>query len=343
MLSNDLVGMHCLHLDMGYEAFHKNDFLTALTEFDMALAIEERPMARWDRALTLLALGRWREGFQDWRTNWQIHRAELTPLGTKLYFDQHRPRWRGELGARVIILAEAGFGDQLQMLRFVSLARERADIKLDLPAPMQRLGKQLAPLAVDGDECDFVCPMFDMMPALGIDHIPPPPYLKADPFPRTGLAARWWRRPVIGICWSTKFEGDTEHPSARRPIPLDEFLARLNPPSDCELVSLQTQERKEAMDRGINAPNYSDFADVAATVLQCDAICSIDSAAVHCAAACGHPACNVLLPFASTWRWQSGSSQSAHSAWYPAVNLCKQSAPGDWPSAFANVRLCPDA
>ena len=183
---------------------------------------------------------------------------------------------------------------------------------------------------------------FDLMPALGVDHIPPPPYLR--PLSQLRVRSRKRRDKLsIGICWSTKFEGDTEHPHARRAIPLDEFMARLKRPSDCELVSLQTQERKEAMDRGIYAPNYSDFADVAAVAIQCDAIVAIDSAAIHVAGACGHPVANVLLPFAATWRWLSGSSESAHSAWYPAIRLCKQSSPGDWASAFAKVKLCPAA
>ena len=196
-ISAEAVDWHCIHLDQGYEAFHRNDFETALVEFDMALALDERPMARWDRALTLLSLGRWREGFKDWRTNWQINRSELTERGTRVYFDHHRPRWKGEPGARVMILGEAGFGDQLQMLRFVPLARERADVTLDLPWPMQRLGMQLAPLA-SNDECDFVCPMFDLMPALGIDDIPLPPYLR--PLSTLSISRRDKRRRAIGIC-----------------------------------------------------------------------------------------------------------------------------------------------
>jgi len=335
MLSADAVDWHCIHLDQGYAAFHANDFETALVEFDMALALEERPMARWDRALTLLALGRWREGFGDWRTNWQIYRAEITERGKRLYFDQHRPIWKGERDARVMVLGEAGFGDQIQMLRFVPLARELAEIRLDLPEPMRELGKQVAPLALD-DECDFVCPMFDLMPALGIDDIPPPPYLRA---PSDGRWSGFTKRRKIGICWSTKIEGETEHPNARRPIPLDQFLALLNAPPDCELWSLQTQERKEAMQRDIHAPRYQDFADVACVAVQCDAVVSIDSAALHVAGAICHPNCFAILPYAATWRWLDRSAQSARSAWYPAIALCKQDAPGDWASAFAKVTL----
>jgi hypothetical protein len=335
-VSVDLVDWHCIHLDQGYEAFHRNDFETALVEFDMALAIDERPMARWDRANVLLALGRWREGFKDWRTNWQLFNAEITERGRRLYFDQHRPRWKGEPGARVTILGEAGFGDMIQMLRFVPLARERADIELDLPPPMWAFGRQLAPLAID-DECDCICPMFDLMPALGIDDIPPPPYLAA---PIGGNWSGFTKRRKIGICWSTKMdESVSGHPNARRPIPLDQFLALLNPPPDCELWSLQTQERKEAMAKGIHAPRYQDFADVAAVAIQCDTIVSIDSAALHVAGAIAHRNVFGILPFAATWRWLGRSAESAETPWYPGIKLCKQTSPGDWASAFAKVKL----
>jgi len=328
MLSNDLVDWHCIHLDQGYAAFHENDFHTALVEFDMALAIDDRPMARWDRALTLLAMGRYAEGFREWRTNWQIYRAEITERGQRLYFDEHRPVWKGEPG-RVLVLGEAGFGDQVQMLRFVS-----PSMVLDMPKPMQRLAAQVAPLA-ESDDCDFVCPMFDIPAVLRVtpETIPSPPYLKPDP----ALILEWANRignggrRRIGIAWSTKFEETYEHPNARRAVPLDQFLSLLNAPPDSELYSLQTQEAGFAITRGVRVFEFADFADVAALASLMDVVVAIDSAQLHVAGAIGHPLVFGLLPYSPTWRWLDP-------CWYPELKQCRCDAPGDWASAFAKVK-----
>ena len=331
--STDLVDWHCIHLDQGYAAFHQNDFETALSEFEMALAIDDRPMAQWDRALTLLALGHYVEGFRGWRFNWQLYNAEITPRAKQWYFFERRPLWKGEPGKRVTILGEAGFGDQIQMLRFVPLAQQLAPILLDMPEPMQRLAMQIAPLADDNDgEC--ICPMFDLPVLLHTTPatIPPPPYLRPD----VALTAQWANRigkggrRRIGIAWSTKLDERNEHPHARRGIPLEQFLELL--PLEGELYSLQMQEREKATGHGIRADAFEDFADVAALISHMDSIVSIDTAALHVAGAIGHPSISALLPYAPTWRWLNGCP------WYPKLNLCRQQSPGDWPSAFSQVR-----
>jgi len=50
---------------------------------------------------------------------------------------------------------------------------------------------------------------------------------------------------------------------------------------------------------------------------------------VHLAGAIEHPRVTLLLSHWSSWRWL------AH--WYPTVKLCRQSTPGDWASALAQI------
>jgi len=192
---------------------------------------------------------------------------------------------------------------------------------------------QIAPLANDNDG-EVICPMFDLPVILRAtpDTLPPPPYIRPDEV----QIAHWTNRVGndgrrrIGIAWSTKFDETTEHPNARRAIPLDQFLGLLNAPPDCELWSLQTQECKEAMTSGIHAPHYQDFADVVAIVSLMDAIVSIDTAALHIAGAIGHSNVYALLPYAATWRW-------VRNDWYPRLKRCQQTSPGNWPSAFQQL------
>jgi hypothetical protein len=301
----------------------------------MALQMGETPYGRFDRALTLLALGRYPEGFADYRTCWQIYRNELTERGKYLYFYDRHPLWKGEPGVPVTILHEAGYGDGIQMLRYVPAVKALASsVQLEMPAPLKRLASQLAPVLETDDVDGFVIPWFDLMTILKqtTGTIPPPPYLRPD----EALTARWANRignggrRRVGICWSTKFDGNTEPLPARRPIALDQFLELLDA-RDCDLYSLQTQDREEAKAHGVHTLEIEDFADVAAIISCMHKIVTIDTAVAHLVGAIGHLNANILLPFACTWRW-------LHGDWYPQTNLCKQVSPGDWESAFRQIK-----
>jgi len=316
------------HIYTGVDCFFRNDFESALVEFEQSLALEENPYARWNRALTLLSLGRY-EGFRDWGVSRQIFRSQLSEDGQ--WLRRSLKPWCGEREP-VVILADAGFGDWIQLARFIPMIREIAGrVVLELPAPLARLGRQLAPIELD-ETIKYAAPMFDAVGFQGPTPatVPPPPYLTVDPI----LRGKWTRRignggrRRIGIAWSVKLGSEHEHPSAKREIPLDQFLELL--PFDGELYSLQTQAREEANARGVHAFELQDFADVAAIASLMDTIVSIDTAALHLAGAIGHLNVNALLPYAATWRWLHGN-------WYPRMRLCRCETPGDWPSAFAQI------
>jgi len=322
-----------LHIYTGVDCFHRNDFESALVEFEMSLALDENPYARFNRANALLALGRYEEGFRDWNVCRQIYRCELGERAKRWYFAERRPIWRGEPDVPVIIVHEHGFGDAIQLMRFVPAVKALAQsVVLDVPKPLERLAAQLALLADDDSE-GYLAPWFDMVALQGPTPatIPPPPYLKPDP----ALILEWANRignggrRRVGVAWSVKLTSDHEHPNAKREIPFEQFLELL--PFDGELYSLQIQDRERARAYGLHAPAFDDFADVAALASLMDAVVSVDTACLHLAGAIGHPNVYGLLPYAATWRWLNGN------VWYPNMKLCKQTTPGDWPSAFAQI------
>jgi hypothetical protein len=321
---------HAFHIEQGVEYFYRNDFHTALVEFDQALQIRDSAMARFDRALALLALGRYGEGFREYPAVRGLHREELTERGQRLR--ERLPAWQGEPDVPIVILHEAGFGDAVQMMRLVPLVRQKARpyyVAIETPDPLRRLAAQLAPIADDyanGMWCTWfgLAAILDLTPAA----VPAPPYLRAEPERMVPIVGNGGRRK-IGIAWSTKFDGASEHPAARRPIPLEQFLELLDAPG-CSFFSLQTQERDEARRLGVFTPELKDFADVAALAACMDAIVSIDTAALHVAGAIGHRNVFAILPWAPTWRWLLGD-------WYPQIKQCRAQAPGDWASAFAQI------
>ena len=319
------------HIYTGVNCFMQNDFESALVEFDQSLALEENPYARWNRALALLSLGRY-EGFRDWGVSRQIFRSQLSETGQ--WMQRTLRPWRGE-PEPVALLADAGYGDWIQLARFIPEIREIAGrVVLELPAPLARFGQQLGPIEAD-ETIAYCAPMFDAVAALDPtpETVPPPPYLAPDP----ELRKHWSRRVLngrgrlrIGIAWSVKLGSEHEHPNAKREIELDRLLAAL--PPNAAIYSLQTQERHEARARRVHSFELSDFADVAAVASLMDAVVSIDTAALHVAGAISHPNAYALLPFAATWRWLAGN-------WYPSMKLCRCDAPGDWDSALAKVKL----
>jgi len=323
------------HIYQAVEAFYQNDFEGALVEYDMSIAIKDSAHARLGRAVTLLSMGRYPEGFADYPWRWKVFRDEMTPRGRRMY--DAMPRWDGSPGKRVIILHEAGYGDTLQLLRYVPIVRDVSDsVVLEMPGPLQRIASQLAPMATDDSE-GHVATTFELMSILRqtTATIPPPPYLQPDPALRDEWSCRVTNggRRRVGIAWSTKLGDNNEHYNQRRGIDLKRFVKMFGGDRrDVTLYSLQTQERALADYYGVINFPLEDFADVAALASVMDAVVTIDTAAAHVVGAMEHPRANVLLPVAATWRWLCGNP------WYPNMNLCQQTFPGDWESAFAQAR-----
>lgn len=313
---------HALHIEQGMEYFYRNDFHTALVEFDQALQLRESRIARIDRAYALLALGRYREGWHDLITRHQFgNEAAFTENGRRLR--RKLPQWDGKTDQRVVLLHEAGYGDSIMFLRMAQLLD--VSFVFDAPLPLQRLFEPAVPIGNDGDAWFS---LFDL-PAL-FDDIPSPPYLAPDP----ALVAKWRGKignggaKHIGIAWSsnTSHVGEIE----ARSIQLPRFLDLL--PFDGVLHALQNHDLEIATSCGVQTPDLADFADVAALAACMDVIVSIDTAALHVAGAIDHPRIYAMLPYTATWRWHAGNR------WYPNMKLCQTQAPNDWASAFMSLK-----
>jgi hypothetical protein len=316
---------HALHIEQGQHYFVRNDFHTALVEFEQALQLKETAMARYNRAHALLAMGNYAEAWPDYAARYALFKDTLafTPAGHKLR--QRVPIWRGQHARRIALLSEGGFGDTIMLLRFVPLCEH---VVMEVPSCLKTLAGQVGPL-YDGD-ADYWCSMFDL-PGIFDPHIPAPPYLTPDP----ALASKWEAKISngdalrIGIVWSSNTSHFGEHDLQTRSLELAEFLILL--PMEGSLYSLQQHDRLEAERHGVHTPDLKDFNDVAALASLMDVIVSVDTAALHVAGAIGHPTVFAILPWASTWRWQD-------KRWYPHMNLCKAIEPNDWASAFAQIR-----
>jgi len=311
--------------------FDRREFDLALANLDLALTIRESPHARWNRSQVLLSMGRYPEGFADYEARWKLF--GVNPLIKTVW--ETVPRWHGEPleGKRVAFLFEGGYGDGLMMLRYVrTLKAMGATVTQVMPTALHRVAGQLAPLAMsDSVKADYCMALYDPPTVLKqtIVDIPNSSYIGWSMEARLDWGKIVSDRPKIGIAWSTSTPPNPRE--YQRTLPLRQFIDLLNAPKEFRLVSLQAHDRDMAEDCGVIAPHYRDFADVIAVVGTMDLIVSIDTAALHAAAATGHRHVHAVLPWLHCWRWHHAKS------WYPAIHICRQETPGDWASAFAKV------
>lgn len=301
----------------------------ALAAFSAAVALlPASPRAHFYKGFMLLLLGRWDEGWSDYA--W---RARLEPQPAL-----PGPAWEGgALGGRTLLLeAEQGLGDTLQMLRYVPLVVARGGrVALAVQAPLRRLLDGLpdvARLYGPGDflEYDvratlFALPgIFGTMPAT----VPPPVAPRAipldSPVARTVRAAPGRK---IGLAWA----GNPRHPNDRnRSCPLAELWPVLDVPGCCFFSLQQGTASGEAAAFGGRivalGPALADMADTAAAIAALDLVITVDTAVAHLAGTMGRP-CWLMLPAACDWRWLLARGDTP---WYPRMTLFRQGRSGAW-------------
>jgi tetratricopeptide (TPR) repeat protein len=318
----------------------------ALMSATRALAIKpDLAHARFVEAVARLSLGDFGAGWRAYEARWQVGWLASQRR------DFSAPLWLGEeslAGKTILLHAEQGLGDTIQLARYAPLLAARAaTIVLEVQPELVRLLSAMpgvtsvvarkAPLP----GYDFHCPLLSLPLACGttLETIPADtPYLA----PGEGDAAAWRARlprgrPLVGLVWSGERSHDNDLNRSMR-------LATLAPVLDLPgigFVSLQHEVRDE--DSGLLRSRgdvsaigaaFKDFADTAAAIAALDAVIAVDTAVAHLAGAMGKPLF-LLLPFAADFRWLRGR---ADSPWYPSARLFRQPRFGDWDGAVNALR-----
>ena len=274
--------------------------------------------AHWNRSLLWLARGDFEQGWPEYEWRW------TQPGFTKRH--EEFPLWNGsELNGRTILLhAEQGLGDTLQMIRFIPLVVQRGcNVIVECQPPLVRLLSGMP-------EIDRIVPQGSPLPAFDVqapllslpgifrtsqNTIPAMvPYLQPDP-----ALVDQWRRELqkisdvksadvghrtsdiervfkIGIAWqgNPAFAGDRQ-----RSIPL-EFFAALAQLEGVRIFGLQkgsgtdqlknVQTKFAVHDLGSRLDkNGAAFVDTAAVMMSLHLVITADTAIAHLAGALGVP------------------------------------------------------
>ncbi len=340
----DLIPAHSF-LGLLYQS--RGEIQRAIRVFDQGLVLDPaHAHIRFNRALSLLKLARFDEGWIEYEWRWKaaaVPRPEI-PL----------PRWDGSSleGRSILIHTEQGFGDTFQFIRFLPrLQQLGATVWLAVQKPLSLLLREIdgvdhwmpvdepAPIAFD-----LYSPLLSLPAVLQLNHPDQfrasTPYLHAEPDRIEKWRDRIGNLPgrKIGIGWqgSPTFKGDVW-----RSIPLSLFSA-LAEVDDVTLVSLQKHDGLTQLgesDAAFPLTRFDDldqdgaFLDTIAVIQHLDLVVTSDTALAHLAGAAGVPVW-CLISTACDWRWMT---QRGDTVWYDSMRLFRQQKLGEWEPVFAEV------
>jgi Flp pilus assembly protein TadD len=348
---------HEAHDNLGANLARQGKWDEALAAYDQALRLDPHyPEARRNRGLAWLTCGDFERGWPEyeWRLSCKRH-VGYNPSG---------PRWTGEdlRGKTILLHSEQGFGDTIQIIRFVTDVRKRGagQVIVICQESLVRLIARFPGIDVLKEERSPV-PPFDVHASLWslpgilgttLANLPAPrAYLSADEgtiaFWRTTLGRALGQYDMdhslkIGIVW----QGNPKHRQDRfRSFRLRELEPLAKVPC-VRLISLQKEhglDQIRALDGRFSVTELTsqtgesedqrDFLDTAAIISQLDLVVTADSAVAHLAGSLGVPVW-VALQSVAEWRWMLDREDSP---WYPSMRLFRQTSAGDWPGVFARM------
>ena len=310
--------------------------------------LASRPDAQgYSYALCLLALGDYEQGLRQFERRYDTddaHRYINSGLSSK-------PRWQGEslAGVRLMLSAEQGLGDTIQMARYLPMLQTLGAQRVCLETQPETLTL----LQYNFPEIPMVERRWESPPALDFDlwtGLMSLPHLigswgKTTPS-RSGYLkvppenAQYWkerverlsptRKPRIGLAWS----GQPAHRAdRRRSIPF-ELMMRHARSLPVIFFALQTHAPEVLP---VNVMNVSEemitLADTAALIEQMDLVITVDTSVVHIAGALGK-ATWLLLPKRYEWRW---GLEGEENDWYDSVKVIRQTEHANWAALLQDV------
>ena len=330
------------HASLGFLLTSRGQIGPALEACQRAIDLKpDFALAHWNQGVAHLLGGQMQEGWlkYEWRKR-RFPASFSAPPG---------PEWDGAPleGKTILVLAEQGFGDTIQLCRYLPVLVEGgAQVLLECSPVLQPVlrclpGVRLLPphhlaTATRRPPYDVWIDQMSLPRLFGttLERIPAPAgYLQADRARSAVWEARLPRGLRVGLVWA----GNPEHSNDRRRSICTGALAPLIAARAESLVSLQVGRTAGEITRlfGIanNAAALTDFGETAAAIARMDLVITVDTAVAHLSAALGVPTW-IMLPHAPDWRWLLDRSDSP---WYGSVRLFRQDHPGDWTAVIARV------
>lgn len=331
--TNALANLAKLYNDMG--EYHK-----AINCCDRALKIKSNlPEAHYNRGISLLAQGEWKEGWQGYEYNLGQYEGRKERVFGAI------PRWTGVEGLTLIAYGEQGIGDEISFASMIPDLMRKNKVIIECDGRLKGLFKRSFGCEVHGTRYKkggISWPSkyeIDATVAGGSlggfyrnapEDFPGTPYLTADPERRIqwrALLDSLGDKLKVGIAWTG---GIKRTMSTKRSLDLEELLPVLR--QDAAFINLQYKDSVEVealeVAHGIkihtwpHATQTKDYDDTAALVAELDLIVTVQQTAVHIGGALGVPTW-AMIPKTPLWRYGlTGTTMP----WYKSVKLYRQRA-----------------
>lgn len=309
--------------------------------YERAVALRPwKSNSRFSFGTFLLSQGDFERGWGEYE-----HFRNIPPFDLNNKPALNRPLWDGRvIDKTLLIYAEQGQGDTIQLARYLPWAAARASRLLLACRPSLHTLFSRLPI---GCEChsqddlpkhDCWAAMFSLPRLLGatLTTIPGVPYLSAT----QSLIDKWTTRLgkgyKVGLVWAgAPYQVNDEN----RSMKLD-LLAPLFHVEGARFFSLQVGERAQDIEKlGLMSqivdlsPGIHDFHDTAAIINALDLIVTVDTSVAHLAGALAARVW-LMLYHKSEWRWLY---EREDSPWYPTMRIFRQPRPNDWEAVVAEV------
>jgi len=296
--------------------------------FEQALERDPKdPENLWQRFYIRALVGDFPDAWSDYECRFSLPKRNTPDPGF------NKPRWQGEeyQDKSLLLHAEQGFGDTLQMIRYIPKVSERVGhILMWVPPSLASLVEGLSQIDAvvtnkpDADKFDIHLPLMSL-PGVFNDSLETIPNIS--PYIPTEERSHTKEIKKIGVCWA----GSRNQPLDRRSVPIDSFQS-LFKKNQFELHSLQLSEVIPSclQDRSSEMTNFRATVKV---IEELDLVITVDTSIAHLAGAMGKPVW-ILLSFAPDWRWgYKGNS----SPWYPSARLFRQNYGESWKGVISRL------
>ncbi len=317
----------------------------ALDYIEKAIALDpDYVEAYWNHSVMSLMKG-------DYATGWREHdyRLRLKEFPKRPF---NKPAWQGEplQGKRILVLAEQGFGDTLQFVRYLRLVKAQGGtVIFECQKELKTLLANCPYIdaVVTQGTAEFLKSGFDVyvyllsLPGIFKTERDSIPEIQQDVVVTKSVREKWRLRlsgyegRKIGIVWACHSASPTCNV---RTVGWDGFQPLFGVAGNT-FFSLQKGNAALSADTTLPenlvdlAPEIGDFQDTAAIIQCLDLVITVDTAVAHLAGLLNVPTW-ALIPHESDWRWLRDTTASP---WYPSLRLFRQESHGDWPPVVEAV------
>ncbi len=327
----------------------------ALAYLDKSLELEPDGEAsyhtKWNRALALLELGRWQEGFQGYE-----YRFPTGAMRSRTY--GNLKAWDGTPGKKVIVWGEQGVGDEIMFGTVLPDAIKNCEaVIFDCHPRLTKLFARSFPgVAIHGTrklqttidwfkpgmaDCHVSLSSLPVLYRRTAEEFPGTPYLKADEAEAAKLKAQGNGKLRVGISWAG---GAHKTRADLRTVQLKNWLPILKA-IDADFYSLQYTDKaaREVCEieeeHGIRIKHFpgwvecKDYDKTASFVKSMDLVITVCTSVLHLAGALGVPTW-CLVPSKPAWRYGLTGEKSI---WYNSVKLVRQGKDETWEPVIERV------